>query len=79
VPSGRLPPSFAPVPQVVATLPFQATSCLCLTLIIYGMAGLRPEPVAVAQSCTISMLMSLIAVQVRRRAGGGGRDGVGRV
>lgn len=50
--------------KVTATLPFQLVSSFCLTLIIYGMAGLRRDPVAIVQSCGISILMSLIAVQV---------------
>jgi hypothetical protein len=38
--------------------------CACLTLIIYGMSGLRAAPLAVAQNAVLSTLMSLIAVQV---------------
>ncbi len=53
-----------PPPQVTATFPFQLISTMCLTFIIYGMAGLRDDPTAVAQSCSISIVMSLIAVQV---------------
>ena len=49
---------------MTATLPFQLVSSLVLTLIIYGMAGLRRDPTAIAQSCAISTLMGLIAVQV---------------
>jgi len=37
---------------------------VCLTLIIYGMSGLRNTPDAIMQSCAISTIMSLIAVQV---------------
>lgn len=61
---------------MTATLPFQLVSTLCLTLIIYGMSGLRPEPAAIAESCTLSTLMALIAVQARL-LGGGCRERVG--
>ena len=49
---------------MTAQLPLNAAVALSFFLTFYGMAGLRRGPEAVARSCAVSTLMSLIAVQV---------------
>lgn len=50
--------------QVAATLPFNAASATIYSLIVYGLAGLKSEAQAVVLNVVVSVLLSLIAVQV---------------
>jgi hypothetical protein len=56
--------------QVSATLPFNCLAAAIFSCIVYGMAGLRPGAGHVLQACTGSMMLSLIATQVRPPTGG---------
>jgi hypothetical protein len=50
--------------KVIATLPFNTFAPAVYALIVYGMAGLNPDPGAAAQSVVLQTLLSLIAMQV---------------
>ncbi|KAG1673764.1 hypothetical protein FOA52_002333 [Chlamydomonas sp. UWO 241] len=50
--------------KVIATLPFNICAAAVYALIVYGLAGLNPDPGTAAQSVVLQTLLSLIAVQV---------------
>lgn len=58
------PPATLAALQVAATLPFNAASATIYSLIVYGLAGLKSEAQAVVLNVVVSVLLSLIAVQV---------------
>lgn len=53
--------------QVTATLPFNLLSAIAYCLVVHGMSGMRSDPISVVRTTTLSALLSLISVQVKRR------------
>lgn len=54
--------------------PFQIIAGLTFSLVVYGMAGLRPGAGPILRNALVNVLTHLVASQARR---GGGRGGQG--